>query len=137
MALAVIAEFDDAFFTALGNNDELMKLINEPDSFEDLYTIQITTSRYANPEVTDTTKLDDDTYTEKDPITSKPIERSYKLLWSDRSFGQKLLRMIYKLFRVLQITVWFYFLPFVVLLGSYFVPYLYQSNSGLKATAAT
>lgn len=45
--------------------------------------------------------------------------------------------MIYKLFRILQITVWFYFLPFVVLLGSYFVPYLYQSNSGLKAAAVT
>lgn len=69
MALAVIAEFDDAFFTALGTNDELMKLINEPESFEDLYTIQITTSRYANPEVSEATTLVDDTYTEKDPKT--------------------------------------------------------------------
>jgi hypothetical protein len=37
-----------------------------------------------------------------------------------------ILRVIYKAMRVIQVAVWFYFLPFLALLGSYFVPYLYK-----------
>lgn len=32
-------------------------------------------------------------------------------------------RCIYKFFRLLQCSVWFYFMPFIALMGSYLVPY--------------
>lgn len=32
-------------------------------------------------------------------------------------------RCIYKCFRLLQCSVWFYFMPFIALMGSYLVPY--------------
>ena len=35
----------------------------------------------------------------------------------------KLMRLAYKLFRAFYVSVWFYFLPFLTLLGSYFVPF--------------
>jgi len=34
------------------------------------------------------------------------------------------MRLAYKLFRAFYVSVWFYFLPFLTLLGSYFVPYV-------------
>jgi hypothetical protein len=48
--------------------------------------------------------------------------------WS-RTFGQKLMRIIYLIFRSLYVSVWFYFLPFLTLLGSYFVPYLMSQTA--------
>lgn len=42
MALAIIAEFDDAFYSALGN--EQNKKILEEAAFEDLYKITRTSS---------------------------------------------------------------------------------------------
>jgi hypothetical protein len=39
--------------------------------------------------------------------------------------GFLIMRLIYKFFRVIQISVWFYFLPFMALLGSYIVPFYY------------
>lgn len=36
-----------------------------------------------------------------------------------------LMRGVYKMLRLFQISVWFYFMPFLALLGSYIVPYYY------------
>ena len=57
---------------------------------------------------------------------------NYGLLTKVRVFEEMgwagfVLRAIYKIMRVFQVSVWFYFLPFLALLGSYFVPYYYKS----------
>lgn len=57
MALAVISEFDDAFYEALGA-DEKKKIIEEP-AFEDLYKITRTSSR--NAKETKRNAITDDT----------------------------------------------------------------------------
>ena len=44
-----------------------------------------------------------------------------------RSFANKLLWLVYKAFRVFYVSVWFYFLPFVVIMGSYLIP-LYMTK---------
>lgn len=44
-----------------------------------------------------------------------------------------ILRMIYKILRVFQISVWFYFLPIIALLGSYIVPFLIQHSYAVHA----
>lgn len=39
-----------------------------------------------------------------------------------------IMRIIYKTMRVIQITIWFYFLPFIALLGSYLIPYYLEQK---------
>lgn len=39
---------------------------------------------------------------------------------------------IYRVLRVLYVSVWFYFLPFLTLLGSYYVPFWIQSAQALQ-----
>ena len=41
---------------------------------------------------------------------------------------------VYRLIRVIFVSVWFYFIPFIVLFGSYYVPFymqMYASGNGL------
>jgi hypothetical protein len=52
--------------------------------------------------------------------------------YKDLPLGMLLLKCIYKVFRVIYTSVWFYFLPFLALLGSYIVPYYYKSYQGLS-----
>lgn len=58
MALAVVSEFDDAFYSALGD-DPMKDMITEA-AFDDLFTVKTTTSSEANFEHDDH-RLDDDT----------------------------------------------------------------------------
>ena len=50
--------------------------------------------------------------------------------FSQRSLTNKLLWLVYKAFRVLYVSVWFYFLPFIVIMGSYAIP-LYMTKQPL------
>lgn len=46
------------------------------------------------------------------------------LSFTDRTLDNKFFRIIYKIYRIFYVSVWFYFLPFIALLGSYYLPYL-------------
>lgn len=46
----------------------------------------------------------------------------------DLTNPQKFGRVIYKVMRVVTTCVWFYFLPFLAILGSYYLPYLIQTS---------
>lgn len=58
-------------------------------------------------------------------LTSQRSElgRTYKKVDS-RDATLKILRKIYSFFRILNITVWYYFFPFSVFLGSYMAPFI-------------
>lgn len=43
-------------------------------------------------------------------------------------------RCIYKTFRLIQCSVWFYFLPFIALMGSYMVPYFMKMTDNANPT---
>jgi len=87
MALAVIAEFDDKFFDALGN-DELKNMIDDPN-FDDLYKITRTCSKNcSNNDV-----LEDDTCDD----TSLLVKINFRQMGP----GFMLMRLIYKSFRVI------------------------------------
>ena len=118
MALAIIAEFDNAFFSALGSDN--MKYILDDPAFKDLYTIKRTTSKYASRNKQNI--LDDPTV----PPFLKNELKFLKISFFDRTYFHMLLRVFYKMLRVIQITVWFYFMPFLALLGSYIVPFYFQ-----------
>lgn len=115
LALYVISEFDDIFYIAIGDISD-KELISNAKAFEELYKVTRTTSIYC-PSSNEANNIEDDT----------PPNRniSMKVNFSDRTTAQKVMRVIYRFFRILQISVWFYFLPFVALLSSYLLPYFY------------
>ena len=41
----------------------------------------------------------------------------------ERSWGNKLARIIYTLNKMVYVTAWFYFMPFGVVYLSYYIPY--------------
>jgi hypothetical protein len=43
--------------------------------------------------------------------------------FASRTFIHKLMRIIYLVFKTFYVSIWFYFLPFLAMIGSYFVPY--------------
>jgi hypothetical protein len=43
--------------------------------------------------------------------------------FASRTFIHKIERIIYLVFRTFYVSIWFYFLPFLAMIGSYFVPY--------------
>lgn len=49
--------------------------------------------------------------------------------FKDFGIWQKIFKTVYKCMRLVQITAWFYFLPFIALLGSYLVPFLITRGS--------
>lgn len=46
--------------------------------------------------------------------------------FKSRSFFNKLLAIVYRFYRVVYVSLWYYFLPFAALLGSFFVPYFFE-----------
>ena len=44
----------------------------------------------------------------------------------DRTFGNKILYVFYKIMRVLLVSFWFYFVPFVAMFASYVIPYYFS-----------
>ena len=115
MALAVIAEFDDKFFDALGD-DDIKGMIDDPN-YDDLYKITRTSSRNCSMN----NQIVDDTL----PQDGNNAQLLMKINFIQQGPGFLIMRLIYKFFRVIQISVWFYFLPFMALLGSYIVPFYY------------
>jgi hypothetical protein len=115
MALAVISEFDNAFYESLGA-DSHKEIIENPE-FEDLYMITRTSSR--NALETERNLLVDDTV----PEAMENAPKFLKVSFMTRGPVRIVLRCIYKVLRVFQIAVWFYFLPFIAVLGSFLVPY--------------
>jgi len=126
LALAVISEFDDKFYDALGA-DINKSIVEDAGSYEDLYKITRTTSR--NAVESNRNALSDDTIPRN--MNNKPV--FIKEVLGKRGPVRILLRLIYKTLRVVQISLWFYFLPFIALLGSYLVPYYLETQATATA----
>lgn len=120
MALAVISEFDDAFYAALGEDDPMKELLSAPENFAPLFRITKTTSSNA-AEMQGNIRTDDSTQLTKDGKLA--ANNCIALKWADRSIENKALRCIYQIYRSIYVSIWFYFLPFIALVGSYFAPY--------------
>ena len=70
-------------------------------------------------------------------LVDDTVSYIYISFW-DRSFLNKILWCIYKVYRILYVSIWFYFLPFVVIIGSYAVPLIMNKTplvDPFKATA--
>ena len=129
-ALIIIGEFDDFMSKAVdtyANQDEVALDCVTEDEYEDLLTIDVTTSLYARDEA-EVKIPDDPIFTlvnvrrEKDgkAILSRP--KTIRLNFFARpsySMGEFI---IYKILRLFYVAVWFYFFPFIVLCIMYLYP---------------
>ena len=137
MALAIISDFDNAFYDSLGEDEN--KAIVEDPSFEHLYEITRTTSRFCHPWKTadglmsiNNNKLEDefipaDVLTNADALKGQTKPENMLVTFAERTTYQKIMRCMYKVLRIFYMSVWFYFLPFIALLGSYLVPFHIQT----------
>ena len=46
--------------------------------------------------------------------------------WQERTMLNKVLSILYRLFRCIYVSLWYYFLPLVALFGSFYVPWYIQ-----------
>ena len=118
VALTVISSFDNAFYTALG--DDPMKNLIKNEEYEDLYIIKTTTSSNASFN-DEENKLEDPTCVGKNG--KRITEGQIYVEFSKRTLDNRFLKCIYQFLRTFYVSVYFYFLPFILLLGSYYVPY--------------
>ena len=48
--------------------------------------------------------------------------------FKSRTLGNKILYLIYKMFRIILVSFWFYFVPFLAMFASYVIPAYMQKN---------
>lgn len=53
-----------------------------------------------------------------------PLNRPTKIyidFWNGRSIENKVFYMIYRVIRILHVSIWFYFFPMLALIANYFI----------------
>ena len=133
LALAIVAQFDNFFYDSLGENKD--KDLLETEEYKSLLLIQRTTSKNARGKMAGNKLNDGNLDFLRDP---KFEDKKWKLdgivegdnyifvRFLERSCTNKLLSIIYRFFRVIYVSLWYYFLPFAALLGSFFIPFLFE-----------
>ena len=148
MALIVISEFDDYF--ALATGDCLVIKICSEAAYEDLFMIDVTTSKDA---------IDDGNIIKNRPLKDCPIhelviknmketvkeaniewdeeaEKGYRMnrpkniridFSTGRDFQNKMFFIIYRVIRFINVSIWTYFLPTIALIAQFAIP-LYSLN---------
>lgn len=114
MGLVVITEFED-FLSESIRDENVKKMINRDEFRELLLVITRTSSRNAL-KIIPGNRI-------QDVKLTKIAQGQYDLKIpkyigiTKRTNSEKLKYVIYKFFRVLYVSVWFYFLPFIFLFG--------------------
>ena len=137
--------FDQYFYTALGENKDKELLTNE-GYVEFLWTIRKTSSILADADILGN-KLEDPALDYLRELKKNEIykfkldeegDQNYiHVGWKERSFVNKILSCIYRLFRCIYVSIWYYFLPLVALFGSFYVPYFIQLRVAEKLLKAS
>lgn len=114
IAVAIIAEFDNYVFDSMKN--EVFKHIIEEKFTEKVFKITHTTSKKC-----------------KDAELSKVKDehgnrRPLKVTFKSRSCCHKVLFVLYKIMRSFYVSVFYYFLPFMVIVVSTMVPTIYRGR---------
>ena len=53
----------------------------------------------------------------------KDLPEYIHVKWSDRKCGNQTLRIVYCAFKYIYVSAWFYYVPFVTIFLSYYLPY--------------
>lgn len=130
LALAVIADLDDMFFKVHGSSEIGVEMVkNEENKYDELYTIETTTSDDAemntkDPDLEGINKFEpsdasiwyEHLFANDQGSLKKLQPESLKIKFMERSCSNKFMRMIYHLYRSLYVVVWYYFLPFFAII---------------------
>lgn len=134
LALAIVAQFDNFFYDSLGANKD--KELLETEIYKSTVLIQRSSSKNARGKIDGNKLLDanldylrDPQFAEKEWKFSGINEGDNYIFvgFNQRSCGNKFLAVVYRFYRVCYTALWFYFLPFAALLGSFFVPYFFET----------
>ena len=138
-------QFDQYFYTALGENKDKELLTNE-GYVEFLWTIRKTSSSQAHADIPGN-KLEDPGLDYLRELKKNEIykfnldedgDQNYiHVGWQERGLVNKVLSCIYRLFRCIYVSIWYYFLPLVALFGSFYVPYFIQMQVDEKESQAS
>ena len=60
----------------------------------------------------------------KDDLVIENEKPTIFIPYEKRDNTWKFLYIVYKILRVIEVAVWFYFVPFIALIGSYGIPYM-------------
>ena len=126
MAIVVISQFGNFFYMA--SSEKKWKEVITDSRFGEYLMIQTTTSCLARYKIADN-ELKKQRADEKIDNTERKgikiiVPKYIYVNFKDRICSNKVLYLLYKCFRILYITLWFYFLPFVVITLSFVIPLL-------------
>ena len=117
-ALIVIADFE--MLMSLTLKEDCLKLLINLESFQSgCLTIKRTTSGEADETLLLKEKADPE-------VTAKKLK--VKIESKDRTWAEYAGYKVYRVFRILFVSVWFYYLPMIVFYGQYYVPFLTNSK---------
>jgi len=131
MALVIISQFGNFFYQA-ANETEFKDIITQRD-FQNFLTVQTTTSTVGAHYEIEGNKIElqqcekewrehaEKNKGKEDEITAlaAQIPTYIRVDFRSRTRCNKLLYLLYKLFRIFYVTFWFYFMPFSVIFFSY------------------
>ena len=135
-ALMIIGSFDDIFGKVTGK--ELAKDVLTDPAYQELFKIETTTSVDAKRQKNEWLPKDEiyeliTHFRRQDGKEEIERPRRIRIAFTDRSCkGCRMpMYIIYRFFRVLHVTLWFYFGPFIVLFVMYAFP-LYHTYASEK-----
>lgn len=112
IALAIIVEFDNYVFASMKN--ESFQLLIEKDFTQKTCVIYHTTSKKCSP-------------TEKAKVKDESGEnRPLRVQFSDRTWINGILYVLYRVLRIFYVSTFYYFLPFSSIIMSTLIPLLYR-----------
>jgi hypothetical protein len=124
--LVIIADFETYLYMSL--RDEPVKELLKVEGFEDTcLVISRTSSSRAMAKVPEN-KIDEVNMT-KEEWEELDMEIPKFIGIETRSMREKVMYFIYRVFRMLYVTVWFYFIPFVFVWGQYGIPLYFTTKS--------
>ena len=124
-ALIIIAQIDNIFVTGIIGEEKAKEILRNYSKYKELFKIETTTSDNAKGEKD--MKMNEDKIFEgilKNGDWNIKLERpkSIRLSFWRRNFENRILYAIYRILRILHVSIWFYTVPFLFLVAMYFVP---------------
>jgi hypothetical protein len=101
-------------------------VLKAEECYKPLYTITRTTSPYADIDKDENKTKDETLMRINDTAANKKFESIHVKPWSEGGLKAFCLHSIYKLVRLIQVSTWFYFFPYVVFFMSYLIPYHFR-----------
>ena len=130
-ALTILSHFGKVLINMNSFKGYLLDILHKKKWYSKMFKIETTTSNDARNVGND--------FLERDPVFNfinfrrakqhlSPIDRPTKIRrdFSEREISNKAMYCIYRIIRVLYVSVWFYFFPFIMVSYIYVRPFFFQ-----------